>query len=97
MTEKFRNIVQSWYDKVNPLRINNKSHIVDYITDDLSIYDLGVDSMDEMELIMDIEVAYNITISDNDINEQKIRTMSFKELCDWVENKRKGFYNKIID
>lgn len=97
MTEKFRNIVQSWYDKVNPFHINNKSHIVDYITDDLSIYDLGVDSMDEMELIMDIEVAYNITISDNDIIEQKIRTISFKELCDWVENKRKGFYNKIID
>ena len=100
MTEKFRNVVQAWYDKVQPYYIG-ASPIENGITDDLTLYQLDVDSLDETLLIMDLEIAYNITITDSEIFEKwgtnNIIYTKFKDICDWVESKPKGYYKKIIN
>jgi len=47
------------------------------------IEEIGIDSLDVIELIMAIEEEFNITIPDEDVENLK----SVKEVCDYVNKK----------
>jgi len=54
------------------------------ITDDTKLYeDLGIDSLDFCEVIVDIEQALHISITDEDV----LRLTTFGALVNYVENK----------
>lgn len=52
--------------------------------DSLIIEDLQADSLDIVEMIMEIEEQFGITIDDNEIN--KLQTI--KDIVEYIENKR---------
>lgn len=54
--------------------------------DALLIDDLGMDSLDIVELTMDIELAYNMIIENWEL--EKLKTV--KDIVDFVEEKFKG-------
>jgi acyl carrier protein len=45
---------------------------------------LNVDSLDETELIMDIESAYGIIITDLERWNIGFIYMKFKDMCEWI-------------
>ena len=55
---------------------------VDSITMDTSFEDLGADSLDIVEMIMDLESELGVEL---DMEDQKITT--FQELADFIESK----------
>lgn len=91
MTEKFKGVVQKWYDRAwghDSYRYPGYRK-VDYITDDMSLYELGMDSLDEVELIMNLEIAYDVIITDEEISKKDVIHMRFSDMCDWIESKPK--------
>lgn len=88
MTKKFRSVVEKWYDKIYLYNISEDQKSK-YITDDMTLYILGVDSLDEAELIINLESAYEISITDIEKWNKEFTYMKFKDMCDWVENKPK--------
>lgn len=88
MTEKFRSVVEKWYDKIY-LYFIDEAHKSKYITDDMNLYILGVDSLDEAELIINLESAYEISITDKEKWNKGFTYMKFKDMCDWIESKHK--------
>jgi acyl carrier protein len=86
MTEKFKNVVEKWYDKIYLYKLSDEQKSK-YITDDTTLYMLDVDSLDETELIMDIESAYEIDITDAERWDKGFMYMKFKDMCDWIESK----------
>lgn len=86
MTKKFKNVVEKWYDKIYLYKLSDEQKSK-YITDDTTLYTLDVDSLDETELIMDIESAYEIDITDAERWDKGFMYMKFKDMCDWIESK----------
>jgi acyl carrier protein len=86
MTEKFKNVVEKWYDKIYLYKLSDEQKSK-YITDDTTLYMLDVDSLDETELIIDIESAYEIDITDAERWDKGFMYMKFKDMCDWIESK----------
>lgn len=57
---------------------------VSKITEDSRIVeDLGADSLDVVELLMNLEEEYNITVSE----EEAVKISTVKDFCDLVESK----------
>jgi len=48
-----------------------------------AIKDLGADSLDEVEIIIEIEKKFGITIPDDDI----LQIQNIGELCEYIEKK----------
>lgn len=86
MTEKFKDVVEKWYDKIYLYKLSDEQKSK-YITDDTSLYMLNVDSLDETELITDIESAYGIIITDLERWNKGFTYMKFKDMCEWIESK----------
>lgn len=86
MTEKFKKVVEKWYDRVYLYKISDDQKSK-YITDDTTLYMLGVDSLDETELILDLETSYEIVITDVEKWNKGFMYMKFGDMCEWVESK----------
>jgi acyl carrier protein len=99
MTEKFKGVIHKWYNRLwdRFLYKYPAYHKSIDITDDMTLCELGMDSLDETELIMDLESAYDIVILDDELWEKDAIHMSFKDMCDWVESKPKENYEKILN
>ena len=52
------------------------------LQDDTTLASFGIDSLDEVELILEIEEEFDIEIPDDDISQFK----TFGNLCRYVEN-----------
>ena len=50
---------------------------------------LDVDSLDETELIIEFESAYEITITDIERWNRGFMYMKFGDMCEWIERKHK--------
>ena len=61
------------FDQVDPNKVNPETKFVE---------DLGLDSLDCIEIIINIEQTFNITIPDESIENIK----NIKELCDLVKS-----------
>lgn len=86
MTEKFKGVLEKWYDKIYLYKLSDEQKSK-YITDDTTLYTLDVDSLDETELIMDIETTYGIIITDLERWNKGFTYMKFKDMCEWIESK----------
>lgn len=86
MTEKFKDVVEKWYDKIYLYKLSDEQKSK-YITDDTTLYMLNVDSLDETELIMDIESAYGIIITDLERRNKEFTYMKFGNMCELIESK----------
>ena len=86
MTDKFRNVVEKWYDKIYLYKLSNEQKSK-YITDDTTLYMLDVDSLDETELIVDINTAYEIMVTDMERWDKGFMYMKFGDMCEWIESK----------
>ena len=53
---------------------NTECHSVDGIKDNETFIDMGADSLDEIELVISFELAFDIAIKDEDA--EKIKTIS---------------------
>ena len=95
MTDKFRNVVETWYNKIYLYELSETQKIK-YLTDDTTLHMLCVDSLDGAHLIMDLENAYGIIITDAEAWDKGFEFMKFKDMCDWVESKPKSKYKKLI-
>jgi acyl carrier protein len=71
--ENVKNIVRN---KFNVDVVGSKTHFVD---------DLGADSLDIMEFVMDIEDAFDISIPENDIREGMFKTVG--QLISYIREK----------
>lgn len=94
MTEKFKYVIQNWYDKAWSGCEVPYSRKYDYLTGDMTLFELGMDSLDEVELILNLELVYNISITDDEAIENDFMNMKLEDMCEWVENKAK-LNNKI--
>ena len=88
MTEKFKNIVEKWYDRIYLYKLSDDQKSK-YITDDTTLHMLYVDSLDETELILDLETSYEIVITDMEKWDKGFMYMKFGDMCEWIENKHK--------
>jgi acyl carrier protein len=88
MTERFKNIVEKWYDKIYLYKLSDDQKSK-YITDDTTLYMLDVDSLDETELILDLETSYKIVITDMEKWDKGFKYMKFGDMCEWIESKHK--------
>ena len=88
MTEKFKNVVEKWYDKIYLYKLSDEQKSK-YITDDTTLYMLDVDSLDETELIIELESAYEIIITDMERWNRGFMYMKFGDMCEWIESKHK--------
>lgn len=71
-------------DQLRALLAVNSGLAFSYITDEASLYsDLGLDSLDLVDLVIQMEDIYHISISDDDY--QQLQTV--KQLCDFVQTK----------
>lgn len=86
MTEKFKGVLEKWYDKIYLYKLSDEQKIK-YLTDDTTLYMLDVDSLDETELIMDIESAYGIIVTDLERWNKEFTYMKFGDMCEWIESK----------
>lgn len=69
--------------KVSEIIVNKLGVEESQVTDDASFTkDLGADSLDTVELIMEFEKEFDITIEDSDA--EKIQTV--KDVVDYLEN-----------
>lgn len=94
MTERFKKVIGFWYCDVYKSMYSMMSRIDNYIKDEMTIDELGTDSLDEVLLVMDLEREYNIEITDEEVARMKFRTMPFKYLCEYVETKERNKYLK---
>ena len=65
MTEKFKYVIQNWYDKAWSGCEVPHGRKYDFLTGDMTLFELGMDSLDEVELILNLELVYNISITDD--------------------------------
>ena len=86
MTDKFRNVVETWYNKIYLYELSNEQKSK-YITDDTTLYMLDVDSLDETELIVNINTAYGINVTDMERWDKGFMYMKFGDMCEWIESK----------
>lgn len=89
MTEKFKYVIQNWYDKAWSGCEVPHGRKYDFLTGDMTLFELGMDSLDEVELILNLELVYNISITDDEAIEKDFMNMKLKDMCEWVENKAK--------
>lgn len=88
MSDKFRVIIEKWFDDLYLYELSEtQKH--KYLTDDTTLYMLCVDSLDTAKLIMDLESAYEIIITDVEVWNKGFIYMKFKDMCDWIESKPK--------
>ena len=88
MTEKFKYVIHNWYERAwngCDVPCDRKR---DFLTGDMTLFELGMDSLDEVELILNLELVYNISISDEEAIEKDFMNMKFKDMCEWIENKQ---------
>ena len=86
MTETFRIVLEKWYYSIY---LNNCYALQKYekLTDEMSLNELEVDSLEKIDFLADLEVAYNIHITYFDSKKFKFDTMKFRDMCNWVERK----------
>lgn len=80
LIKKMKEIISKYTDR--PHLLNN----IENISDDTNINfikDLNIDSVDVVEIVVDVEEHFNIVISDDEIGSFK----SFGDLCDLIELK----------
>lgn len=75
MFEEIRNIIADHLGIDNPSEITPDTDLID---------DLNADSLDAVEIIMDIEDAFDVTISDEDAN--NIRTI--QDIVTYIEENK---------
>lgn len=84
LTDKFINVTKKFLDGRNyPKRC---LEIAPSDTNINPYNEWGLDSLDMVEYIMELELAYNIEISDDDAME----LMTIGKLCDFCEKKSNG-------
>ncbi|MFP4187171.1 MAG: acyl carrier protein [Acholeplasmataceae bacterium] len=70
------------FETIKDLIVKQLSVAEDRVTEDARLAeDLGADSIDAVELIMEIETAFNIEVSDEEA--QSVKTVG--DLCEYVE------------
>ncbi|MFP4177567.1 MAG: acyl carrier protein [Acholeplasmataceae bacterium] len=70
------------FETIKDLIVKQLSVAEDRVTKDARLAeDLGADSIDAVELIMEIETAFNIEVSDEEA--QSVKTVG--DLCEYVE------------
>lgn len=70
------------YEKLVKYVVEELDISPDAITPDSTFESLGIDSLDVVEMIMNLESEYNV---DLEMEDQKITT--FKELADFIDSK----------
>ena len=70
------------YEKLVKYVVEELDISADSITPDSTFESLGIDSLDVVEMIMNLETEFNV---DLEMEDQKITT--FKELADFIESK----------
>ena len=70
------------YEKLVSFAVNQLELDADEITPDATFETLGIDSLDVVEMIMDLESELGIEL---DMEDQKIAT--FQELADFIDSK----------
>lgn len=74
------------FEKVKEIIVNNLSVSAEKVTLEAHLADdLGADSIDAVQIIMDIEDAFSVTIADEAT--ENIKTV--KDLVDYIENETK--------
>lgn len=71
--------------KLKPVIADRLSIEESEITEDKKLSDLGADSLDAVDTIMEIEKAFDIAIPDNDM--EKLSTV--KDIIDYIESHTK--------
>ena len=70
------------YEKLVSYAVKQLDLTADYITPESTFESLGIDSLDIVEMIMDLETELGVEL---EIEDQKIAT--FQELADFIEAK----------
>ncbi|MFY9308659.1 MAG: acyl carrier protein [Bacteroidia bacterium] len=60
--------MENFNKKFNDLLIDKLNVTIDELKPEVKFTDLGADSLDMVELTMDFEKTFNITIPDNDVD-----------------------------
>ena len=73
---------------------NKLSEILKEYTDivpsmDTEIITLGLDSLDSLEFIVDVDSRFNLDISDNDLQEMFLKSKKVKQLVEKIEKHMK--------
>ena len=93
MTEKFKDLL---VNKIAQWENNGRITIgVENVKGHRTLMDFNFDSLDLVELIMDLECEYNITIEDEEIITQfnDIYAVPLDKICNFVETKYKNKKN----
>lgn len=76
-------MIQEKKDKINGIL---SGYFSEEIKPELTLKDdIGLDSLDMVELVMSLENEFDITITDNEIDSEELKTV--RDLYDFIERK----------
>lgn len=81
-TEEIEKRKQAIFEKLKPIIVDRLAVEEDEVTMDKTLRDLSADSLDSVELIMEVEKQYNIAIPDEDTE----KLTNIQSIVDYIFN-----------